>query len=89
MAYSAALTRDGRRHALIGGQGVVSVPATLRLRAEAPGYLPQTLSPFLDNPPLVEAVTRLEEKDLTDWQTYKRLQEMLGEIQLTFRLEKQ
>ena len=89
VAYSAALTRDGRRHALIGGQGVVSVPATLRLRAEAPGYLPQTLSPFLDNPPLVEAVTRLEEKDLTDWQTYKRLQEMLGEIQLTFRLEKQ
>ena len=82
------LPRDGKQHVLTSGEGTVSVPATVRLRADAPGHAPVTLSPFLDHPALVEAVTRFEDKDLLDWRTFERLQALLAEVQLTFTLEK-
>ena len=87
VAYQGTLGRDERKHAF-AGEGTITMPGTRRLRAEVPGYVPQTLSPFLDNPAMVETVTRLEEKDLTDWRTYERLREMLGDVHLTFSLEK-
>jgi len=60
----------------------------MRLRAEAPGYAAMTLSPFLDYPPLLEAVTRLEDKDLLDWKTFEKMRTLLGDIELTFALKK-
>ena len=83
----ASTPRDGARHAITGGQGVLEIPGTVRLRAEAPGYTPLTLSPVLDCPPLIEAVTRLEEKDLLDWETFERLRTMLSGIGLTFEMQ--
>lgn len=88
VAYHATRPRAGRKHTLTAGTGVVSIPAAHRLRAESPGYEPQTLSPFLDYPPLVKAVTELEETDLTNWPTYERFRSMLEDISLTFRLVK-
>ena len=67
---------------------MLTIPATARLRAEAAGFEPVTLSPFLDNPSLVETVTRLEDRDLMDWRTFERIQKLLGEVTLTFRLKK-
>lgn len=88
VAYHATLARDGEKHPLPDGAGEIRIPATHRLRAEAPGYQSRTLSPFLDHLPMVKFVTELEEKDLTDWQTYETLRRMLGDIPLTFRLER-
>jgi hypothetical protein len=86
VAYLGTWPRPGRRHALGGGVGVLTVPATVRLRAESAGYESSTLSPFFDHPPLVEAVTRLEDRDLLDWGTYERMRSLMGDVALTFRL---
>jgi hypothetical protein len=65
---------------------VLTIPATARLRADAPGFEPVTLSPFFDHPALVETVTRLEDQDLLDWRTFERIQTLLGDMTLTFNL---
>ncbi|HEY5910784.1 MAG TPA: CehA/McbA family metallohydrolase [Verrucomicrobiae bacterium] len=80
--------RDGKRHTLRLGAGDLSVPGTVRLRAEAPGYEPQIQSPFLDHLPLVEFTTRLSAEDLLKWQTFERVRDLLSEVPLTFRLHK-
>ena len=64
------------------------MPATIRLRAEAKGYPPLTLSPFLDNPALVELVTRLGDDDLLNWNTYEHCRAAMSNVELTFRLRK-
>lgn len=76
----------GRGHRLESGTGVLEVPATVRLRAEAPGYRPVTLSPFFDHPALVEAITTLDAEQLLDWRTFERVRDRLAEVPLTFRL---
>jgi hypothetical protein len=78
---------EGRKHAVRGGEAVLEVPATWRLRAEAPGYAPVTLSPFLDDAGLVAFVTGLAAEDLVRWATFERVRELLGQISLTFRLQ--
>lgn len=84
--HAATLPRPGRQHHLPHGEDRLNVPATVRLRAEASGYTSAILSPFLDHPALIEAVTRLEDKDLLDWGTYQRIRGLLGDVPLTFRL---
>ena len=84
--YRASAARDGAVHPLEQGEGVLVVPATSRLRAESPGFSAMTLSPFLDFPPLLEAVTRIEDKDLLDWAMFERMRQLLGEVSLEFRL---
>ena len=78
--------QPGAKHRLPGGSGELTIPATARLRADAAGFEPVTLSPFFDHPALVETVTRLADKDLLDWRTFERIQDLLGEVTLTFRL---
>jgi hypothetical protein len=85
---SAWKPRDGARHALTGGGGAFGFSGTARLRAEAPGYAPLTLSPVYDCPALADAITRLEDKDLLDWQTFEHLRALLADIDLTFRLKR-
>ena len=79
---------EGRKHPLVGGAGTVTVPGTVRLRAESPDHVPLMLSPFFDYPALIEMVTALEDKDLLDWRTFERVRELLGNVPLTFALEK-
>jgi hypothetical protein len=86
VTYFATQPRAGRKHAIQNGQGIISIPGTARLLAEAPGYQPMTLSPFFDNPLLVETVTRLSAEDLVKWSTFERVRTLLGEGQLTFKL---
>jgi len=83
----ATAQRDGAIHSLERGEGTVTVPATVRLRADSPGYAGRLLSPVLDFPPLIEAVTRMEDKDLLDWATFERLRGLLGGVTLEFALE--
>lgn len=83
---SAWQPRDGARHAAPGGTAAFDAPGTVRLRAEAPGFAPLTLSPVFDCPALVEAVTRLDAQDLLDWETFERTRALLADIELTFRL---
>ena len=78
--------RDGERHHLKTGQAQISVPATVRLRAEAKGHAPLTLSPFLDSPNIVQTVTGLADTDLLDWKTFERLGKQLANLELVFRL---
>ena len=63
-----------------------TVPGTVRLRAEAKGYEPLTLSPFLDSPDLVRTVTEMSDSELVNWKTFERLAEQLSNIELVFRL---
>ncbi len=88
VTFCGPLPHDGRKHRLPDGSGAVVIPGTVRLRAEAPGYQPLTLSPFLDYPDLVETITRLEADDLVRWETFERIRSLLGQVPLTFRLTK-
>jgi hypothetical protein len=81
-------SRDGRRHELATGEAVLTVPGTVRLRAEAPGHQSTTLSPFLDSRVLVEFITRLTAEDLLKWETFERVRALLNGMELGFRLEK-
>ncbi len=86
--YVGTQPRRGKRHRFSQGTGVVTIPATSRLQAEAKGYEPLTLSPVFDHPALIELITRLEDKDLADWRTFERIQTLLGQVPLTFRLKR-
>lgn len=88
IAYRATLPQPGRQHRTEGGAAVVTIPATVRLRAGAPGYASLVLSPLFDFAPLREAVTRLEAGDLLDWRTFERMRSLLEEVELTFALKK-
>lgn len=88
LAYLGPVPRPEQSHALPTGEGVLKIAGTLRLRAEVPGYAPLTLSPVLDNPPLMDLITRLEERDLLDWRTFEQIRKLLGEVRLTFALKK-
>lgn len=83
------VARAGRKHALKDGEARITIPGTARLRAEAKGYRPLTLSPVFDHPALADTITRLEDKDLLGWSTYERIRGLLSDVKLTFRLEKQ
>lgn len=87
VSYLASQPHAGAKHRLPGGAGTLTIPATSRLRAEAAGFEPVTLSPFFDNPSLVETITRMEDRDLLDWRTFERIRALLDDIALTFRLK--
>ena len=87
VACVGSYVREGKRHSVENGSATVSMPATLRLRAESPGHVAVTLSPVLDFPPLQKSITDVQDKDLLDWQTYEKLRALLGECSLTFSLE--
>jgi hypothetical protein len=70
------------------GEARLYVPGTARLRAEARGYAPMTLSPFLDSPDLVKTVTTFREQDLSNWQSFGQLKRQLDNVDLVFRLQK-
>jgi hypothetical protein len=86
--FQGTIPRSRNRHVLPSGEGELLVPATTRLRAEAKGYAPCMLSPFLDCPPLVETVTQLSDSDLLDWRTFEKIRHQLSKIELVFRLQK-
>ena len=80
--------RDGVRRTVTGGEGVVTIPGTVRLRADAPGYEALMLSPVFDYPPLAEAITRITDRDLLAWATFDRIRDLLHTSELTFRLQR-
>ena len=88
VTFSGTVARDGKRHELRTGEARVSVPGTVRLRADAKGYASMTLSPFLDSPDLVKTVTSFSDEDLCTWQSFDRLTRQLENGELVFRLQK-
>jgi hypothetical protein len=88
VTFSGTIAREGMRHRLPKGEARVAVPGTARLRAEARGYAPMTLSPFLDSPDLVKMVTTFSEEDLSNWQSFENLKRRLENVELVFRLRK-
>src|SRR5207248_575251 len=88
IAYSGTIAQAGKKHPFTAGQALITVPATLRLRASVAGYEQQTLSPFLDNPKLVDLITHLSDSDLLEWKTLDRIREELGRVGLEFNLKK-
>jgi hypothetical protein len=88
VTLSGTVAREGRRHRLQSGEARVNVPGTARLRAEARGYAPMTLSPFLDGSDLVKTVTTFGEQDLSNWQSFDQLKGQLDNVDLVFRLQK-
>ena len=87
IADVASFPRDGERHAVSNGQGILDIPGTVRLRAEVPGYTPLTLSPVIDNLPFMETITHLEDTDLLKWETFEHIRALLSNIDLTFKLK--
>jgi hypothetical protein len=88
VAYFGTLLKNGKRHTLRNGEGQLFVPGTVRLRAEAAGYVPMVLSPVLDNPQLMTLVTGLGDTDLFDWKTFERVRSELCDVELVFKLQK-
>jgi hypothetical protein len=88
VTLSGTVAREGRRHHLPTGEARLDVPGTARLRVEARGYAPMTLSPFLDSPDLVKTVTTFSEQDLSSWQSFAQLKRQLDNVDLVFRLQK-
>jgi len=88
LTFSGTLASEGKRHRVTTGEAQVSIPGTARLRADATGYAPMTLSPFLDSPEMVKAVTEFSDEDLLSWHTFERLQTQLENVELVFRLKK-
>jgi hypothetical protein len=88
VTFSGTLPHHGKRHRVPTGEARLSIAGTARLRAEAQGYAPLTLSPFLDNPQLVRTVTSFRDEDLCNWQNYEELRRELEQVELVFRLRK-
>jgi hypothetical protein len=86
--FAGVLPSDGKTHGVTDGRAHLVFPGTARLRVEAPGYLPQTLSPFLDNPELLEMITALQAEDILKWETFERIRHLLSNVELTFRLRR-
>jgi hypothetical protein len=86
VSFKGTIPQNGKRHSLPDGEKLISIPGTVRLRAEAKGYSPLTLSPIFDSPELVQTITGLSDMDLLNWSTFDRLTEQLGKIELVFRL---
>ncbi len=85
--YAGTIPRPGAV-CRIERQARITVPGTVRLRAAAPGYRPETLSPFLDNPSLVELITTLDDASLLRWETFERIRALMSDVKLTFRLKR-
>ncbi|MBL9135798.1 MAG: CehA/McbA family metallohydrolase [Verrucomicrobiales bacterium] len=88
VSYLGTHPEPGPRHLAAGGELLVKIPGTSRLRAEATGFQPQTLSPFFDHAELIREVTMLDAEALLDWRTYERIRARMGEVSLTFRLRR-
>ncbi len=89
VCFEGLVPRDGATHAVAQGACDLEIPATFRLRASSDGYRPVTLSPYLDNPSLLGFITGLTAEDLGRWETFEHVRQALGDISLTFRLEKE
>lgn len=89
VVFHGPLPIEGASQLVAGGETTMTVPGAARLRAESPGFQPVTLSPFLDNPPLVDFITGLASEDLLRWETFERVRELLQDVKLTFRMKKQ
>jgi hypothetical protein len=77
-----------KKHSVATSEAVITAPGTVRLVAEVPGYNSQTLSPFLDNPELLNLIVGLSAEDLLKWETYEHVRSLLAETTLTFKLKK-
>jgi hypothetical protein len=88
ITLAGCIPRVGARHQVRNGGAEMIVPGKVRLRAEAKGYTPVTLSPFLDDPELVKIVAELTENDLLQWETFERIANQLEKIDLVFKLRK-
>ena len=87
-SFYGTISHLGKKHPVRDGEAIVAIAGTTRLRAEASGYESQTLSPFLDNPGLLDFITGLSTEDLVNWETFERVRGLLGETTLTFHLRK-
>ncbi len=88
VTFEATLPHDGKRHTVDQGECRLAIPGIARLRADSAGYMPQTLSPFLDNPALVAFITNLTAEDLVKWDTFEQIRRSLEDVNLTFRLKR-
>src|SRR5262249_4783326 len=86
--YFGTLPHDLKQHRIDNGQADLVVPGTVRLRAEAPGYVPLVLSPVLDNEGLINLITHLNDEDLLNWKTYETIREQLSDVKLAFKMRK-
>jgi hypothetical protein len=88
LEYYGTLPQERKRYSLKTGEARLTIPGTLRLRAEATGYASVVLSPVLDNPQLMNMITGLSDADLLDWGTFERVREHFSNVELVFKLQK-
>lgn len=86
--YLGPLQRTGPGHSVENGESILEIPGTVRLRAEAKGYLPVTLSPLFDSPELISRICGYTDDELGKWETFEELREMLDHLTLRFRMER-
>ncbi len=76
-------------HHFEGGKFSLVVPGTARIRVEAPGYLPQVRSIFMDYAPLLDLILNLRGDALIDWSTFEKVKTLLAEVRLEFALTRE
>jgi hypothetical protein len=86
--YLGPLRQLGTRHAIENGAAKIEIPGTVRLQAEADGYLPLILSPLFDSPALISRISGLTDDELGNWGTFEEIREMLNHLSLRFQMEK-
>ncbi len=72
-----------------GGRFDITVPATARLRARAPGFIPELKSIFMDYAPLVDSMLSMTPERISDWATYEKIRRDLEQVRLDFSLRRE
>lgn len=72
-----------------GGKLTLDAPGTARIRIRAPGYQSATRSILFDYIPLRDLTVNLRPEQLTEWSTFTRIRELLAQVSLEFRMERQ
>ncbi len=69
-----------------GGHFDITVPATARLRARAPGFAAELKSVFMDYAPLLDSMLSMTPEGISDWATYEKIRRDLEKVRLDFAL---
>ena len=71
-----------------GGSFEVEMPAFMRIRVKAAGYLPLEKSIVLDYPPIYKMIRWCTPEDLQNWRTYEKVGKLLRAVKMDFPLRK-
>jgi hypothetical protein len=70
------------------GKLALDAPGTARLRVLVPGYKTAMQSILMDYAPLRDLTVNMRPEDLTEWGTFEKIRDLLGQVSLEFRMNR-